>query len=164
MRALKFQRQIQGLQQSRARLNCGQGIAISGCRSSHLPRDRFFEFGVGKSPRFAMGILTVSHSFRYINIPGLDNHFRLSVTVSPGQILQARCARPQQNKLTTRQTTSGAPIAHLTVASCAPFIFRKSYKTAPPNSKQIFRSAKMKLGLFYYTKRAPQGLVMFLYL
>jgi len=46
--------------------------------------------------------------------------------------------------LTTRQTTSAAPIDDLTVASCAPFTFRKSHKTASPNSK-AFRSTAIQL-------------------
>ena len=52
--------------------------------------------------------------------------------------------------LTTRQTTAGAPIDDLTVASSATFMFRKSHKTTPPNSVQnICSDAKTELEVFY---------------
>ena len=50
-------------------------------------------------------------------------------------------------------TTSGAPVDDLIVASCAPFIFRKSHKTASRKSR-FFNYAKTEL-VVIFTPSSP---------
>jgi len=59
----------------------------------------------------------------------------------------------------THLTTSGAPIDDRTVASCAPFMFRKSHVTAPLNSGPIFNESKTELGAFTPNRNMKVNLV-----